>query len=244
VKKVTISPAGWPLRRFNLEPLADLLKSCAPPLIEVSKELIRKDLSLKALARTLSGVRASAGVETAFAGTTDFVSCGGFPWPRYRLYLGVQVAQARFLECTLFRALLGEPAPAVSLTDLIGRVRDFCSDAAPLQVCIEIHGGVESDPAALAELLRRTAVKIVVDCANVDQAGLSLDRLLETVPGERIAYFHQRNLPGVWTEYPASLEDERRCHRLFPRSFFLWEPKTVDDPQRIQELFREYRTSY
>jgi hypothetical protein len=139
---------------------------------------------------------------------------------------------------------VGKPSPGVSVTELVRRVQELCTDLAPINACVEIHGGLESQLAALGEILRSTPVKIVIDLENMYHAGLNLDELLAFVPIERVAYFHQRNLPGVWIEHRPSLKDESRCHELFPNHAFLWEPKTVEDPKRIEELFCEYRTSY
>ena len=145
----------------------------------------------------------------------------------------------------MFRLLLGNSSSApIPLAELIRRVEAVCCDLDPIEVCIEIHAGVESDPVALSELLRSTPVKFVVDFENLRRAGLSSDKLLDLVPTERLAYFHQRNLPGVWIEHNQSLQDEAHWHRILPEALFLWEPKTVTDPKRIQELFYEYQSTY
>ncbi|HVT45777.1 MAG TPA: hypothetical protein VMT00_15465 [Thermoanaerobaculia bacterium] len=244
IGRAAISPAGWPLRHFTVDGLVSLLTPAAPRLIEISKDFIRDGVSLKALARALPSIRGASEAELCFAGTTDLTGCGGFSWQRYRGYLAVQIAQARFLECSMFRFLLGKPSPAVEIASVIARVEDFCRDLAPLGACIEIHAEMESDPAVLRELMRSTPVAIVADLANMREMGLGIDQLLEIVPLERIAYVHQRNLPGVWIEHGATLDDESRWHELLPEGAFLWEPATIDDPKRIEVLFREYRTTH
>jgi hypothetical protein len=237
-----IAPAGWPLRHFEINDLMDLLIPYGSPIVEISKDFIRDAVPLKALDRALGRLRGEA--DLAFAGTTDLITCAGLPWERYRRYAGVQIAQARFLECSLFRLFVGDRSPGVSAAEVIRRVRDFCADLAPMTACVEIHAGIESDPYVLIELLRRTPVKIVVDIERLAPAGFTVGTLLEIVPVERVAYFHQRNLPGTWCEHSESLEAEARLHGHFPEGVFLWEPKTVEEPRRVQELYREYRTSH
>lgn len=236
-----IAPAGWPLRHFNLDELTELLGAFTPGLIEISKDLIRDDVSLKSLGRILDSVR--GGSRLSFAGTTDLVSCAGLSWERYRRYLAVQFAQARFLDCSDFRLLVGGRSTDISTEELVRRIEGICDDLAPIAPCLEIHGGMESDPDVLAVLLRDTPVQVVLDFQNVCQAGWTSDEVLATVPVDRIVYFHQRNLPGVWTEHPASLEDEACWQARCPDAFFLWEPKTVDEPFRIRELYRNYRNA-
>jgi hypothetical protein len=192
----------------------------------------------------LSRIRQSSGAELAFAGTTDLTTCAGLSWERYRLYVAVQIAQARFLGCSMFRLFAGPRSEGISIGEIVERVHQLCLDLAPMTACVELHAGIESAPTVLEALISRTPVKIVVDFENVERAGLTTAVLLETVALDRVAYIHQRNLPGVWTEHPASLQEESRWRELAAGTAFLWEPKTVDDPGRIQELFREYRRSH
>jgi hypothetical protein len=241
---VPISPAGWALRHFAIDEMETLLNLSAPRLVEISKDFLRDGVSLKTLAAALSRIRHVSRAELAFAGSTDLMACAGLSWDEYRRYLAVQIAQARFLECSLFRLFAGAPSPSVTLSDLTARVRDFCADLTPIAACVEIHGGIESHPDVLAELLRCTPVKVVIDFENAHRAGLTRARLLEIVPLDRVAYVHQRNLPGTWTEHQASLEDELQWQEFIPTRAFLWEPKTVEEPRRVQELFREYRRSH
>jgi hypothetical protein len=238
-----IWPAGWPLRHFSTEGLEQLFAGATPRLVEISKETLRVGTSLKVLGRMLTRLRERAPFELSFAATTDFVTCSALPWDSYRHYLGVQVAQAKFLKCSLFRILIGKASADVSSRDVIQRVADFCEDLRPLRAAVEIHATLESDPSVLEHLLRDTPALIVVDLENMQRADLSLDQLLRVVPRDRVAYFHQRNLGTVWTEHEDSLADERRCHEIFPDGFFLWEPKAIDAPDRIQELYREYRSA-
>jgi len=234
-------PAGWPLRHFEVDELGSFLESLPARLIEISKDQIRDSVSIKALGRTLDHVRASTGAELAFAGTTDLVQCAGMPWERYRAYLAVQIAQARFLGCSYFRILVGDRAPEVTEETLLARMADLVEDLGPMTACIEIHGGIESEPEVLDRLLAHVPVQIVVDFENMQRAGLTSEELHERVPGDRIAYFHQRSLPGVWREHPESEPDEARWSAWYPNAVFLWEPKKVEMPSRIRELDGAYR---
>jgi hypothetical protein len=238
-----ISPAAWPLRLFNIEGLVALLASCQPKLVELSKDFV-ENVSLKSLAAELSPVRQAIGADLAYAGTTDFVTCAGFAWDRYRNYLSVQIAQAKFLECSFFRLLVGKPDARVPAAEVLKRLQSFFHDCAPMSACIEIHGGLESEPAFMDDLLANTSASFVVDFENARRARLSSDDLLARLIPDRIAYFHQRNLPDVWIEHQETLEDERKWLQRCPRGTFLWEPKTVSDPKRIEELLREYRSNH
>jgi hypothetical protein len=239
-----IFPAAWPLRHFKVNELLALVSEFRPRVLELSKDFLDGDVSLKGLARSLEGVRASNSIELVFAGTTDLVRCAGFPWERYRRYLAVQMAQARFLDCTGFRLMVGQRSSAAESGTVIDRVRTLCEDLSPLQACVEIHGGVESELPVLAELLQSTPVMIVVDLENMERAGLTTEELRAVLPPERVAYFHVRNLPGVWTEHPATLGAQYEWQRDYPDAVFLWEPKSVDAPQRIRDSFIEYRTAH
>ena len=108
-----IFPAAWPLRHFKVNELLALVSEFRPRVLELSKDFLGGDVSLKGLARSLEGVRASNSIELVLAGTTDLVRCAGFPWERYRRYLAVQIAQARFLDCRGFRLMVGQCSSAV-----------------------------------------------------------------------------------------------------------------------------------
>jgi hypothetical protein len=235
-------PAGWALRRFAPQDIEALHRSCAPSIVEISKECFRERSSLKDLSRALSAFRKRCPFEVAFAGTTDLVGCSSFPWSAYRRYVGVQLAQAKFLDCSMFRLLLGESSTLVSVEEMIRRVMDLCEDFRPLRLCIEIHAGFESMPPVLAALLDQTPLEVVVDVENALRAHLTADVLSTIVPSDRIAYFHQRNLDDTWVEHRASLVEERRYRELYPDAVFLWEPKTVDEPGTIQEIYLEYQS--
>ena len=66
------------------------------------------------------------------------------------------------------------------------------------------------------------------------RARLSTDQLLEVIPLDRVAYFHQRNLPAVWIEHSASLEAESRWHAILPDADFLGNPRLW----MIRSIFR------
>jgi hypothetical protein len=238
-----ITPAGWPLRRFDAVGLEGLLRLASPTLVEVAKDQLDDGISLKELERLLRRVVRDTGAALSFAGTSDLVGLAGLEWEHYRRYLAVQLAQARFLGCSKFRPLLGRADDRVDVAALAGRLETLCRDAGPMTVCVEVHDGPERDPDVLAELLRRAPIMIVLDLQNVRRAGYDFEAFRSVVPDDRIAYVHQRNLPGVWTEDPETIADEMRWSTVLASAPFLWEPKTVDDPTRIRELYGEYRRS-
>jgi hypothetical protein len=240
----SIFPAAWPLRHFEVNELLGLVSEYPPRVLELSKDFLGGGVSLKDLARLLEGVRAGNSIDLVLAGTTDLVRCAGFPWERYRRYVAVQMAQARFLECTGFRLMVGPRSSDVDSGTVIDRVGTLCEDLSPVQACVEIHGGVESELSVLAELLQSTPIMIVIDLENLDRAGLTTEELRAVLPPERVAYFHVRNLPGVWTEHPATLSAQYEWQRDYPDAVFLWEPKSVNAPERIRESFIEYRTAH
>jgi hypothetical protein len=237
--KPRVTPAAWPLRRFSPDGLVSLFEPLEPPLVEISKEMLRAGVSLKRLGEAIERI-ARDRAKIAFAATTDLTRCSGMTWERYRRYLAVQIAQSRFLGCGLFRVLVGPPSATLDRSELARRIHDVCADLEPAVACIEIHAGIESDVETLAEILRSTPVQVVVDFANMERAGLTRDRLLEILPIGRIAYFHQRNLPPAWIEHPSSLAEAEVWQTLAPDVPFLWEPKTLDEPARIQEIYSRY----
>lgn len=240
-RQPAIWPAGWALRRFSPDQFASFLDLYEFPILEISKDYIREGASLKTLALFLADHRRRFSFKVSFAATTDLVNGSGFCWESYRRYLGVQVAQAHFLECSLFRVLIGKATSSVSHKEVVRRVLDLCTDLRPVTAAIEIHATLESEPAMLEALVEQTPASIVVDLENMFRAGMTLETLLSIVPMERIAYFHQRNLGKTWIEHELTAGDEERCHQLFPHSAFLWEPKTLDDPELIQQMFHEYQ---
>jgi hypothetical protein len=236
-----IVPAGWAMRRFPLEAMLRLYAQCSPRLVEISKDFLRDAVSIKELGRSLEQVGRRHGSTFAYAGTTDLVGCSGLSWSRYREYLRIQIAQARFLQCAVFRFFLGAATGACGRQEAIARIRAFAEDCAPAVAAVEIDGGLECELPVLGDIVAQTSVQVVVDLENMRSAGLSSATVLDAVPLDRIAYFHQRNLPGVWVEHEPTLEDELLWHRACPDGIFLWEPKRVEEPALIEELFLEYR---
>ncbi len=233
--RTATGPAAWPLRGCSLETLEEILLAAGGDLVEVGKEWLRAGVSLKRLARILDRLRGARRVTLAFAATTDLAGCDGFPWARYRDYLAVQRAQARFLGCSLFRVLLGRASPGAAPAPLLDRLNALCADLAPIEACVELHGGRECEPELLAAIVAQTPASLVVDVENALRAGLTAERIARIVPPARVAYLHCRNLEGRWVENPETLAEERRWREILPHGRFLWEPKSIDDPHRIRE---------
>jgi hypothetical protein len=242
-RSTALYPAGWTLRYFNLDEFVSLLSQCPAALVEISKDFLRDAISLKALSRELDRLRGERGFALSYAGTTDFVSCADLTWQRYRRYVAVQAAEAKFLDCSLFRAFVGNSRPGVAESDVIVRLSDFCDDMHPIEVAVEIDGGMESNLSVLEHLLDETPAKVVIDFENMTRSGIHTEDMFRAVPPDRIAYFHQRNLPGVWTEHQASLADETEWRGRVPGGLFLWESKELVKPDVIRETFLEYRAT-
>lgn len=239
-----VAPAGWATRHCTVEEFVRILHGASSPIIEISKDLIGAGVSLKALGAALERLRASSNAVISFAGTTDLVTCAGMDWERYRLYFAVQLAQARFLEASLFRFFVGDADASISHREVVRRVATFCEDALPIKACIEVHAGVECEPQVLKRLVSDTPVYFVVDVEQFRRTKWEPEDFLTIVPVERVAYVHERNLSPVWIEDSALVADESRWRALLPRTVRLWEPKTIDDPLRIEEILREYRTAH
>lgn len=235
--------AGWTMRRFSQKDFLLYVGEVKPPLVELSKDFLRDEISIKNLGHELDRLKSISSFDISYAGTTDFVNCAGMKWERYRLYLAIQVAQAKFLESSIFRAFVGKPCINADHVDIIDRLNAFCEEIKPLDLAIEIHGGVECDLMFLKLILNETPAKIVVDFENMLNVGLSTENIFSLIPLDRIAYIHQRNLPKLWIEHNESLPDEVEWRRLLPGAVFLWEPKKLNEPAAIKELYFEYRAA-
>lgn len=229
-----IAVAAWPMRNFEPARAVALWRATAQPLIEVAKDFV-DTLSLKSLALELDRVRRETGARLSFAGTTDLVQCGGMPWDRYRQYLAVQSAQARFLGAEYFRLFAGPASAACSRETLLRRIEDVVLDLDPITPCIEIDQGVECDPETLLSLLDIPRLAIVLDIGNAADSGLEADWLHRSLPPGRVAYVHHRNA-ATWMEHEGSRLEEERWRAALPTTPFLWEPKGLQDPARIERL--------
>jgi hypothetical protein len=230
------------LRRADVADLLSFARKHRPRVLELSKDFLTDEVSLKDLARQIDEVKETAGVSVSFAGTTDLVRCAGFSWDRYRQYLQIQTSQARFLGSAWFRALLGPATEGLPRATVMSRLCEFAEDVSPMRLCVEIHGGIESDPEVLPHVLKAAPVDIVVDLENMHRAGLDGESLRAVLPPDRIAYFHVRNLSPVWIEHPPTEGEVHEWQSFCPDGIFLWEPKTTDDPRRAMDVFDEYRT--
>lgn len=238
-----IFPAGWPLRLLSLGELKNIIEKHKPSLVEVSKDQVNS-VSIKQLKKILLTAQKTSGFSLSFAGTTNFSSCSGFEWSRYLCYLDIQVAQARFLGCEFFRVILGDDlSPGrIGLTAL--RLEEFCRRTKPIIVCVETHGASECDPQTLRKLLDKCPVDVVIDFANIYDAGYSMEDFLSYVPMRRIAYSHQRNLPfDIWTEHAKSSIAEIEWSRVSKNKPRFWEPKELIDAKTIKELYDGYRSA-
>ncbi len=244
IAPITLFPAGWTLRRFSLNEFFRLMEIARPCLVEISKDFLRDDVSLKSLGQQLDRLAQQHPFTLSYAGTTDFVSCAGMGWERYRQYLAVQSAEARFIGCSIFRAFVGMPEPATDVGVVVRRLNLFCTDLAPMQVAVEIDGGLECNLAVLRRILEETPVRVVIDLENTQRCGVAMADMLAMLPPERIAYMHFRNLSDTWVEHEATREAESAWHRAIPDAMALWESKAIVDPERIKELFFEYRSTH
>jgi sugar phosphate isomerase/epimerase len=237
-------PAGWTLRHFSQDEFLSLIESYRPCLVEISKDFLRDEVSLKSLGQQLDCLARRNSFVMSYAGTTDFVSCGGMPWDRYRQYLAVQWAQARFIGCSVFRAFVGMPGPEVEIREVIQRLNLFCNDIAPMKLAIEIDGGLECNLEVLKRILEETSVIVVVDLENMQRCGIAMNDLLAILPPARIVYLHFRNLSDKWIEHEGSQAAEVAWQDAMPDVPVLWEAKTIVDQKKIKELFFEYRAAY
>jgi hypothetical protein len=219
MKDPAVGIAGWPLRNLPASELRQLISLIEAPLLEIPKDLL-DTISVKHLFPLLQ----SWTRQISFAGTTDFANLAGFTWDDYRRYVDIQCAAAQFLRCHLFRIFL-QAETREEMVRSLERVADYARRSPEIEIVIETHGGHESTCEGFAECLDSTNFRFVVDFANIREAALK-EEILQRTPGERIAYFHLRNL-GSFQEEPGLLEHEKALRSRFAGGIFLWEPKTV-----------------
>lgn len=236
-KYLNIGIAGWPTRKFSMTEFENYLAKYLPPLVEISKDFLRDEVSIKELRRVIAQYKETT--IFSFAGTTDLTKCAGFNWLVYCDYLSIQAAQARFLGCSYFRCFVGQKT-TIPIEELLRRLEYLSKILEPLNLCIEIHGGYESNIKIISSLIEKTRVDIVVDFANMLAAKMSSDELMEVLPQKRIAYFHIRNLPGVWEEDTDSANiQEQWCYKNYEIPV-LWEPKSLTESTQLRELLDKY----
>ena len=226
--------AGWPLRDLSIDVLARLALKL--PIIELPKDLLNT-ISVKELFSAL----ASAGKETVLAGTTDFARLSGLAWQDYRRYLDIQIANARFLRCKGLRCFLG----AGSMEELkisLDRLATISVQIREIETLVETHGGFESTLEGFHHLIETTSHKVVVDFANIQDERLVEYILMSRSIGERIAYFHIRNLPP-YCEAESTLEAEAAAGRVYPQHVFLWEPKALAGLDALRVFEKQYHVA-
>jgi len=226
--KSNIGIAGWPLRSISAGELRGLVALLRAEPIEIPKDLL-DSISLKALFEILGG----AGKGVSLAGTTDFAGLAGLSWDDYRRYLGVQVAAARFLGCRYFRIFLNA-GTSMEMEVALARVVEFSREHEDLEVLIETHGGYESTMEGFKRCIEGFSFRFVVDFANIGDVRLR-DWIVESSIGDRVAYFHIRNLGG-YLEEEGLLVIEEKARTVYTDKTFLWEPKVVSGVDALEIL--------
>lgn len=222
---------------------AQYLETFTPGVIEISKDLIDGAISTKELYLTLARhLETHPQAVVSYAATTDFTTCAGLGWDAYQNYIAIQSSQARFLRSSYFRFFVGKERNFPP-EELLNRLSSLQRLVAPAIPAIEIHCGWESDISQLSTLVAKTSFPFVIDFANGLASGLTYDELSAVIPGQRILYFHTRNLPGIYLEHSPSIEDEKQWRKSYPNVPLLWEPKEIGC-QRIKDLAHEFRKTH
>lgn len=223
----SVCPAAWPLRSLELAEFERLLLGLRPRELEISKEFVEAR-SIKTIAALL---RRHPPRLVSFAGTTDFCSLSGMDEREYLSYFAIQATQAAFLGSHLFRVLAGDDSgiAAAQLRDRLSRAQALLG---PIELVVETHGGRESDLDVLRHLLDVGRFRLVVDIANVRQPD-TVEFLLDEELGDRIAYFHVRNLDR-YIEDESALALERALALKYPDHLVFFEPKRIDGAAALE----------
>jgi hypothetical protein len=118
----------------------------------------------------------------------------------------------------------------------LDRLNTFAETLKNLEVVVETHGGFESTEEGFDMCCSKSAIRFVVDIANIPDQSLT-NSIAAGHHGDRLAYFHTRNLNG-YCEAEHLLDLEEKMFRAHPHHTFLWEPKEVSGSEAV-EIFRK-----
>ncbi|NKB60711.1 MAG: TIM barrel protein [Gammaproteobacteria bacterium] len=224
-QNIKIDIAGWPLRDLTLDELNGLFTSghiqSTEGALELAKDFV-ESRSIKKLAAVIGQYDFNV---LSFAGTTDFCNMSGMGERDYFRYLKIQFAEAAFLNCNMFRALVGEAGQALSNAALIYRLNQAQDMLGNIELVFETHGGRETELETLCAILDHTSFRYVVDISNIGQSE-SVQYFMENDLSDRIAYFHIRNW-GRHVEDDVSLAWEQELMKKYPNQRFMFEPKMI-----------------
>ena len=226
--------AGWATKDFSLSEIEKYLLSYKPPIFEISKDLINKNVSIKDIYRLIQNMKLKYNFEISYAGTTDFSDSSGIPFGDYLNYLSIQASQAKFLGANYFRIMVGGNIQSLVI---LKRLKEFEETISPVKIIIEIHGGWESSASNIKQIITQTEYNFVIDFQNVVHAKLSYQELKYLIPPERIQYYHSRNYSDQHIEDEESLAEENEwLDQVQNHRVVLWEPKQINKNQVIEIL--------
>lgn len=220
-----INLAGWTTKDFSLEELRKYLYNYNPTIFEISKDFIGANVSIKKIHKLIKEYKKDKPLIISYAGTTDFVNCYGFSFDEYLKYLSIQVSQARFLNSTFFRIMVGGDSD--TKINIIERLSSFEKRITPVKIIIEIHGGWESSIENIRKIIDETDYNFIIDFQNLLESDLSFQKLNGLIPKERIEYYHNRNLDCGYIESEELSSEEKKWVDEHEKSKVLWEPKLI-----------------
>ena len=220
--KDNILLSGWATKDFSLEELKGYLEKFNPKIIEISKDFVEGDVSIKKTQKVIKGYKKENFAKISYAGTTDFANCSGMNFNDYLNYLKIQGSQANFLGCDFFRVLIsGDPKSEINI---IGRLNQFQEILGKCKILIEIHGGWEGNIKNTKNIIGNTGYNFVIDFQNVLESGLNYEKLSKILPKDRVEYYHDRNLKDYLEHKNSKIEKEKWGPE---EDLLLWEPKKI-----------------
>ena len=218
--------AGWTTKDFSLRELKKYLYKIKPPILEMSKDFIGGNTSIKKTYLLLEKYKKENQLIVSYAGTTDFVNCSDIFFGNYLTYISIQVSQAKFLNSTFFRIMIG--GNRSSNVNILKRLYYFEKILTPVKILIEIHGGWESSIKNIKKIINETNYNFIIDFKNVLESSLSFQKLKNLIPKKRIEYYHSRNLIPDYIEDKGSISEEREWINKNEKNKVLWEPKLIE----------------
>lgn len=225
--------AGWTTRNFSIKDLKRYLHKSNPELLEISKDFVNKNVSIKKTYKLLRDYKEKNDLEVSYAGTTDFDRCSEINFSKYLEYLSIQSNQAKFLDSNHFRVLIGGKPNSDS--NILRRLKEFEKLISPMNILIEIHGGWESSIENLKKIIEKTNYDFVIDFQNLLKSDLSFEKLNEIINKDRIRYFHSRNLNKDYLEDEKTEIEKKKWINKYKGKMVLWEPKLIGK-KKVKEL--------
>lgn len=227
--------SGWATRNFTLQELKEYLYNYKPYILEISKDFVENNISIKKLFVLLEEYKKDNELIISFAGTTDFITSSNLSFKDYLNYLSIQGFESVFLKSDFFRVIIGDN---LKDNNILNKLSDFKKIIYPVKIIIEIHAGWESNLENITKIINETNFNFVIDFQNLYKSKITFKELLNFIPKDRVEYYHIRNLPCDYIEDNNILLDEKNIFKN--NNLVLWEPKLIDK-DKIKSLFYNFK---